>query len=63
LIRTGVARSIDRRSYTAELGASEIQELLSDPNIAERAANIGNEIAEEHGAREAARQISQQLTS
>jgi UDP:flavonoid glycosyltransferase YjiC (YdhE family) len=51
--RLGVARAITRPSYTAARAAAELQLLLDDPACAKRAAQIGQRVRAENGARAA----------
>jgi UDP:flavonoid glycosyltransferase YjiC (YdhE family) len=45
----GVARSIPRERYNAEVAAREIQNLLENKTYAERAAAIGAQVRNEKG--------------
>jgi UDP:flavonoid glycosyltransferase YjiC (YdhE family) len=49
LVRMGVARSIPRERYNAEVAAREIQNLLENKTYAERAAAIGAQVRNEKG--------------
>ena len=45
----GMARSIPRERYNAEVAAREIQNLLENKTYAERAAAIGAQVRSENG--------------
>ncbi|PYV53859.1 MAG: hypothetical protein DMG91_16125 [Acidobacteria bacterium] len=45
----GMARSIPRERYNAEVAAREIQNLLENKSYAERAAAIGAQVRNENG--------------
>lgn len=47
--RLGVARIIDRASYTTEQAAIELNYLLNNPSYAKRATDIGRQIQAENG--------------
>lgn len=47
--RLGVARIIDRGSYTAERAVVELKHLLNNPSYAKRSADIGRQIQAENG--------------
>lgn len=49
LVRLGMARSIPRERYNANLAVHEIQSLLENKTYAERAAAIGAEVRNENG--------------
>ena len=49
LVRMGMARSIPRERYNAEVAAREIQNLLENKSYAERAAAIGAQVRNENG--------------
>lgn len=51
--RLGIARTIPRRRYTPERAAAELHALLDDPNYAQRAAKIGEQVRQEDGVRAA----------
>ena len=49
LVRLGMARSIPRERYNANLAVREIQNLLENRTYAERAAAIGAQVRNENG--------------
>ncbi len=58
----GVARTINRRNYTAATAARAIQELLDDPAVAHRAEELGAMIAAEDGVAVACALIDDELS-
>ncbi len=59
--RLGVARTIDRDSYTLERAAAELKHLLTDPSYAVRSAEVGQQIQAEDGVRAACDLIEARL--
>ena len=59
--RLGTSRTIPRKRYSAERVATELQELLTNPNYAAKSAEIGQGIQAENGAAIAADAIEEQL--
>ena len=53
LTKLGIARSLRREKYNAQNGAKEIAELLRDARYADRAAEIGKRVQNEHGTTKA----------
>jgi UDP:flavonoid glycosyltransferase YjiC (YdhE family) len=49
LVRMGMARSMPRERYNAEVAVREIQHLLDNKTYAERAAAIGAQVRNEDG--------------
>jgi UDP:flavonoid glycosyltransferase YjiC (YdhE family) len=54
IARLGVGRRITRAKYTADNAARELDELLTDKDYAERAAEVGRTVEGENGACRAA---------
>jgi UDP:flavonoid glycosyltransferase YjiC (YdhE family) len=52
--RLGVARVLFRKRYRAARVATELQRLLDDPNVAQRAESAGKKVRAENGASAAA---------
>lgn len=61
--RLGTSRTLRRRSYTAERAARELERLLTDETYARRAAEIGQMVRSEDGARTAADEIEKFIES
>lgn len=59
--RLGVARIIDRGSYTAEQAVVELKHLLNNPSYAKRAVEVGRQIQAENGVRAACDAIEARL--
>jgi UDP:flavonoid glycosyltransferase YjiC (YdhE family) len=61
LQRLGVARTIQRKHYTAQRAHSELQSLLTEPAYAATAAEVAHKIAQEDGVRTASDAIESHL--
>lgn len=61
LARLGVARRLDHKRFTAARAAAALAELLGDPEVVDRAARLGVEVAAEDGAGVVAARIAQML--
>lgn len=59
----GVSRTLSLKKYRAERVAQELEELLSNPNYASRAAEVGRMVREENGAAAAADALEEMLES
>ena len=59
--RQGVARTITRKKYRAEIVARELDMLLSDKGYAEKATKVGLQVQSEDGAQTAADEIEKFL--
>ncbi len=55
--RLGLARVVDARRYRAARAARHLRALVAQPRYAARAAEIGRQVAEEHGCEAACRAI------
>lgn len=60
--RLGVARTVDRDSYTAERAAAQLDHLLNNPSYSQRAASVGKQIQAENGVQAACDAIEAILT-
>ena len=49
LTRLGIARTIDRRRYTARRAAAELERLLEDREYSRRARNLSGHVRQEDG--------------
>lgn len=63
IARLGVGRSLVRKQYTAKRVAAELNQLLSNPEYARKAAEIGQVVKSENGASAAADAIESALGS
>jgi rhamnosyltransferase subunit B len=61
--RLGVARVIGRDEYTATRAATELEQLLGNPNYLQRAAEVARQVQAEDGLRQACDAIERQLGS
>lgn len=61
ITRLGVGRSLARRQYNAKRVAAELNQLLSNPEYARKAAEVGQVVKSENGARAAADAIESAL--
>ncbi|HZQ69367.1 MAG TPA: glycosyltransferase [Terriglobales bacterium] len=61
LVRMGMARSIPRERYNADIAVREIQNLLENRTYAERAAAIGAQVCNENGTARACDLLSRLL--
>ncbi len=59
--RLGVARTIERGSYTAEWAVAELKQLLNNPRYIKQAADIGRQIQAENGVQAACDYIEASL--
>jgi UDP:flavonoid glycosyltransferase YjiC (YdhE family) len=50
LRRLGIARTISRHRYSPARAAIELQHLLNNPRYSQRAATVGEQVRQEHGA-------------
>jgi len=49
LTRLGIARTLDRRHYSAQRAAAELERLLEDPEYSRRARNLSGHVPQENG--------------
>jgi UDP:flavonoid glycosyltransferase YjiC (YdhE family) len=49
VVRLGIARHISRQAYRPGRVAAELERLLGEPRYAERAAEVGRQVARENG--------------
>ena len=49
LTRLGIARTLDRRRYSAQRAAAELERLLEDPEYSRRARNLSGHVRQENG--------------
>ncbi len=59
--RLGVARTIDRGSYTAELAVDELKQLLNNPKYIKQAADVRLQLQAENGVKTACDAIEARL--
>lgn len=63
VVRLGCGRSLARPRYNASSATKELKALLSDPNYAASAHEVGLRVRQENGARAAADAIEEILTT
>ena len=49
LTRLGIARTLDRRRYSAQRAAAELERLLEDHEYSRRARNLSGHVRQENG--------------
>ena len=62
VVRLGVGRTIMRSRYTVERAANELKQLLDNPSYRGRAADLGQRVQADNGARVACDAIEEQLS-
>ena len=63
VVRLGCGRWIARPRYNAQTAARELDAILSNPDVAAKAAEVGKIVQNENGARSAAEAIEEVLTA